>query len=105
VKNESAIVRRIAEKVRAAYPTCYIRKLSDRFTRGLPDLLILWSAGGRLFCLTVEVKTLTGRVSPIQHAEGDEIDRIGSDGARWIVARSPDEVLSTMQAMMSGVPT
>lgn len=99
MKPESSIVRRIVAKVREHYPTAYIRKLSDRFNRGLPDLIIVFASQGATCFLAVEVKTDTGRTTPLQSLEGDDINRIGSTAARWIVARSADDVLGAMKEL------
>lgn len=39
--SESTLVRRIIKAVKARCPKVYVAKLSDRFRRGIPDLLIL----------------------------------------------------------------
>ena len=101
-KLESNITRKIAVAVKERWPIAYVRKISDRFQRGIPDLLIAWAAGGRLLFLAVEVKTEDGRVKPIQKVEGDEISRLTgpSNGAgQWMVATNKDEVLSKMEEM------
>lgn len=99
---ESALVRKITLAVRSMYPRSYVRKLSDKCTRGLPDLIIVcprWDTvesriGQDHFFLAVECKTETGRQTHLQRLEMEEINNI--PGALYIVARSVDEVLSTM---------
>jgi VRR-NUC domain len=90
---ESRLLRQITLAVRRAYPDAYVRKIADRMSRGLPDLLIL--IGGLL--LFVEVKTPEGRCSPIQMHEHLLIE---TAGGRVIVARSPDEVLAVLENLL-----
>ncbi len=86
MKKESAIVSRIIAAVRARYPTAYVRKLSDRFQRGLPDILIIHR--GKV--LMVEAKTPTGKLSQLQRIEGREI---AIAGGAWMIATCVDDVL------------
>lgn len=92
---ESAIARKIMASVKSKYPTAYVRKLSDRFQRGLPDIIIVF---GNLCFLAVEVKTEQGRTSPLQKVEGSEINRLAPRG-RWIVATNAQSVLAVMEEM------
>lgn len=116
--NESAVVQKIMKAVRDEYPRAYVRKIADRFTRGLPDLLIVAprdmvavsGTGGvtfdfvsRLFntlTLLVEVKDEGGRVSKIQEAEHEEIRRAGG---KVVVATCAAEVITEMR-LMGAVP-
>jgi len=103
---ESAIVRAIIKAVKAKYPNAFLFKISDRFRRGIPDLLIqfegdtyLESVGFRLRhgkTLYVETKTQTGVVSKIQTATMEEIER---GGGRTIVSRDPATVLAKLELM------
>lgn len=103
---EASLVRKIIKAVKAKYPTAYVRKLSDRHTRGLPDLVIVfhcsafvsqWNQdcewGGILF---VEAKTMYGKVGPLQVAEHNAIERAGGES---IFARSPEEVMNKLEEM------
>ncbi len=99
---ESALVRKIIKAVRTKYPLAYVRKLSDRFSRGLPDLMVVaycnveWADGVVSQMLFVETKSIYGRQSAIQVKEGNEIKRAG---ARHIVARSPEAVMTELEDM------
>ena len=97
---ESAIVQAIIHAVRGHYPRAYVRKLADRYTRGIPDIIIVCPCRqpglpmeGSFF-LAVECKTKTGRPTLLQTMEGDAINRI--PGAYWMVARSVEEVIGIM---------
>lgn len=105
---ESALVAKIIKKVKERCPLAYCRKLSDRFTRGLPDILIVappkeWKKGMnslvpyRSFVLTVEAKNPSGKgkVSKIQELEGAEINRL--PGAQWLVVTSVAEVIEVLE--------
>lgn len=92
---ESYLVNKIIKSVRAKYPTAYVRKLSDRFTRGLPDVLIVARRRfGDCFTVLVEVKTETGKQSPIQIAEMHEIIR---SNAWHLVARDVESVMECLE--------
>ena|SRR6185503_818755 len=101
---ESGLVRKIKKAVEEKYPRAYCRKLADRFTRGLPDLLILvpvfrkmagrvWGVEATL-TLMVETKTQDGRLSPIQIAEHEAITK---SGGVVLVARDVETVLAYLE--------
>ena len=107
MKKESAIVRDIIAAVRQKYPRAYVRKIADRFTRGIPDVLIVvhccWLEFNEVGVLFVETKTKTGRLSAIQKAEHAEIER-AKDGLllktlQVIVARDREAVLAKLEEM------
>lgn len=97
---ESTLVTKIIKEVRKRYPRAYCRKFSDRFQRGIPDILIAVPIllneinGEILFNLWVEAKTDTGRLSILQRMEGNEINRLPC--ALWMVARSVEEVIQVL---------
>ena len=100
---EAQLVRKIISAVGARYPRAYVRKLADRHSRGIPDLLIVYPreldcghhATGVLF---VECKSATGRVSRIQQAEHAAIARVGTlHGCSVLVARDVQNVLYTLE--------
>jgi hypothetical protein len=75
---ESILVRRIMAAVTSRYPAAYVRKLSDRFTRGLPDVLILFPRqDGTSGSLLVEAKVDKNVTSKIQEEEHAAITRAG----------------------------
>jgi hypothetical protein len=104
--SESTIVRTIIKAVKAKYPRAYVRKLSDRFTRGVPDILIVVHCSQAMgkwfyqdeFCgvLFVETKTKKGRLSKLQ---GIELASIQENGGEAIIARDADTVLAKLEAM------
>lgn len=72
---ESTLVSKIIREVKRKYPRAWIVKTSDRFTRGLPDIMVYFARsleGVRedfplqVGVLGVEVKTPKGRISAIQ---------------------------------------
>ncbi len=106
---ESATDRAILRAVRREYPTAYARKIADRFTRGLADILIVFRVGIEVvtedgnevddsWCLTlfVETKTSGGKTSKIQDEEHRQIRRAGGE---VIVATSAADVLAKMREM------
>ncbi len=95
---EVDLVKSILRRVPHVYKGCYIRKLADRNSRGLPDIVIVFQ-GGTLF---VETKTYRNRTSAIQDAEHDKIDAAHCRTCRVIVARSIEEVLTEMEDMALG---
>lgn len=89
---ESVLVQKTMKEIKARWPYSFVVKLSDRFTRGLPDILAI--IAGR--CLFVEVKTDIGTLSPIQLATHE---RIGLAGINTYVLRGPyqlEQLLSTI---------
>src|SRR4029077_7727272 len=100
VMGEATIVRKIMAAIKEAYPRSYCRKLSDRHTRGLPDILAIvpTSLAFPQACLTVFVETKApgGRVSEIQKVE---LARIKLAGATAIVARDVATVMGLLQKM------
>ncbi len=96
--SEAVLVHKIIKAVKAKYPRAYVVKLSDRFTRGLPDLLIvfpraktLW--GGLLF---VEAKAPGGRISKIQEAEHHKIRTANGD---ILVAKTVERVMEELKCL------
>lgn len=91
------------------YPRSYVRKLADKCTRGLPDMIIVCPSFSikehqcfeSSFFLAVECKTDDGRQTHLQRLEMEEINNI--PGAIYIVARSVDDVLKTMR-MNGAIP-
>lgn len=101
---ESALVQKIIKAVKAKYPNIYVRKLADRHTRGLPDIVIVvqcsvwirqWNDkwAGILF---VETKTDKGKPSKLQEKE---IESIWRNGGEAIIARDVETVLAKLEGM------
>ncbi len=96
---ESKIVRDIQARVRAEYPTAWIIKLADRYTRGIPDLLILFPGYNSEAChLLVETKRKVGQTSKIQDAVHEQIRAACGN---VLVARSVEEVIHAIRAVES----
>ena|ERR1700736_1908359 len=101
---EGYIVSRIMKAVRKKYPAAYVRKMSDRFTRGLPDVLIValrsynttLGYSKKSIVLFVETKTDKGVCSKIQLREHELIH---DAGAVCIVARNVATVLAKLEEM------
>lgn len=104
---ESSIVSRIIREVKKAYPRIYIRKISDRFTRGMPDILIVahcqshWVNEDKthdVSCgiLFVECKTKKGKLSKLQEIE---LDLVVNNGGEVIVANTFEVVLDRLKDM------
>lgn len=99
---ESSIVRKIVKAVKGKYPRSYLRKISDRYQRGMPDLLILfwyrasWADGLVSQVLFVEAKTDKGRQSKIQKQEERQIVR---SGGCYFVATDEESVLAKLAEM------
>lgn len=98
---ESALVTKIIKAVKLKYPKAYVRKLSDRYSRGLPDILIIVKANvcvSEEYHLTVfvETKVADGVASKIQISEMFAIEKAG---ASVLIARNVDTVLSFLAAM------
>jgi hypothetical protein len=100
---EGPLVTRMIAAVRKKYPRAFVRKLSDRFQRGLPDILIMVPRrvfGGipecQLLMLAVEAKRPDGgRASALQKVEGKEINALPS--AKWMIATSVRDVMDVLE--------
>lgn len=97
----SALQQAIREKVLARHPDAYVRKLADRYTRGLPDLVIIYVSPAQcLVVLMVEVKGTGDRMSALQEEEQRQIEALGArtfcGRLKWITATSVDDVLKAM---------
>lgn len=104
--SEAELVQKIIKEVKRRYPRAWVRKIADRFTRGLPDIVILVPTlpvrmQEGIFFLAVECKAPKGVATPIQRAEGEVINRL--PGAIWMVAKDLDSVLSVL-AKQGAVP-
>lgn len=109
---ESTILAKIVATVTKEFPEAWVRKLADRFSRGLPDLVICYQrqrlipvlglssvkptfdTRQEFATLFVEVKRPDGVESKIQELERSRIIKLGG---QWIVATSPQEVINFMR--------
>lgn len=60
--SESQFTSRLIRALRAALPGAFVRKLSDRYTAGLPDFFVVFDGRTTWF----EVKLAGGRIAPLQ---------------------------------------
>ena len=88
--NESPIVAKIRHAIAAEFPEAVFRKLNDRVTRGLPDVIIRW----RHLWLMVEVKRPEGKETKLQAFERE---RCNAAGGLWLLVTSPDDVLAVLR--------
>ena len=76
-KTESKIVKSIIDGIRREWPLSYVRKINDRHTRGIPDIVAQVSDGVVSVMFWIEVKTSIGVVSKIQKLEHEKIEKAG----------------------------
>jgi len=101
---ESSLVRKIMAAVKKEYPRAWVRKISDRFNRGIPDVLILFQrtrshALISIGVLFIECKTERGRLSKVQQAEITALAGMNAIGLDVIVSRDVAKVLETLKEM------
>lgn len=97
---ESSLVSKIIAAVKVKYPNAYVRKLSDRFTRGIPDILIIvgthqYSEYGSM-TLMVETKIKNGKLSKLQEIELKSICYAGGEA---ISAYDVETVMAKLEEM------
>ena len=104
---ESSRYKRILDAVKAKYPRAVCRKVADAYTRGWPDLEILFPRVTLLSpvetvesvgVLHVEVKTESGRESPLQIETILMLNQI-ADGCQAIFAEDAADVLAALEDM------
>lgn len=66
---EAYLKDRLRAKIRERWPKAIVHKLSDRFTAGMPDLLVINAVQGVAVTLGLEVKTERGKQTAIQRVE------------------------------------
>jgi len=90
---ERTLVQNIKQAIKTTWPRAFVVKLADRFTRGLPDLLVLLPG----VVVFLEAKTPSGRLSAIQRSVHEEIERAGGLVA---VVTSVEDALSYIRNML-----
>lgn len=90
-ESEAALKTKALRWLKQRYPDAWIYKSSDRFTAGVPDILICFPPDGRL--VACELKRKDGVVSKIQQAT---LDRIEKAGGLALVVRSLEELKSVL---------
>lgn len=104
---EGDLVRSIEQWLRHHWPDVWVRKIADRYTRGLPDLVAVFPSIGlslSLGILFIEVKKPGGRRRPLQEAEGRKINRMrpGKGHVSWVFAESVDDVRGAIHKWYEG---
>ena len=87
---ETKLKNQVIEYLRRAYPTAGVYKSADRFTSGIPDLILC--VDGKFFA--IELKVGRNEPTPIQKFV---IKRIRAAGGRVAVCWSLDEVKQFMK--------
>ena len=90
--NETSIKRSVLRYLNTL-PNAHIYKISDRWKSGLPDIHVC--LGG--VCCWIELKTPTGKVSPIQDYT---MRQIREAGGRTAVCRSAGEVKQFIEEIL-----
>ncbi len=83
--SETRLKNRVIQFIRKNYPNAWLYKAADRFTAGIPDLLICKE--GQFYA--IELKAGANKPTPIQ---GHVLRKIRSAGGRAAVCRSVEEV-------------
>jgi hypothetical protein len=116
---ESTIVSKIMREVRNKYPRAIVWKLADRFTRGLPDLLIFFQRlvldsltnksvlprdyACQVGVLAVEVKAPNGKLKSVQGKMIFDVRQLTTSyGGCWAIlagSLKQDPVEQTLKAM------
>lgn len=98
---ESALLRKIVDRLNGLPGAKRVRKLADRFTRGYPDVQAFLSSPVGFVVLEIEVKVPGGKLAAIQDAERRACEKVaaGSDRYVWLVARSVDDVDCALRLM------
>ena len=88
--SETTIKLAVMRSLKRLYPRVVVIKFADRFTSGIPDLLVIYE-GKHVF---IELKTPVGIISSIQKYM---INKINSAGGMAVVCRSVDDVINVMR--------
>lgn len=91
MQEETRLKNSILRMVKKEFPEVFIVKTADMFLSGLPDLIGCQS--GQF--IAMEIKTATGRVTPLQKIF---IEKINAAGGRACVVRSVDETRNFLRA-------
>ena len=92
--SEAKLKTALIKKLRQKYQGCFIRKISDRWQSGLPDLFLLWNGAG----IWIELKTETGVVSDIQKYT---IRAMREQGGNVFICRSVAEAISAVESSIN----
>lgn len=84
---ETEFKEKVMRYIKRKYPDAWVWKTSDNFYSGIPDLCVVLPPHGKVYWL--ELKTIKGRVEPIQTYT---INRLKNVGCTAAIVRSMDEV-------------
>jgi hypothetical protein len=85
IMTESQLTRAVIKMLRREYPDIWFYKVNDRFTAGIPDILMCIE--GHLHA--IELKVGNNKPTRLQQYV---INKINASGGRAMVCRSIDEV-------------
>lgn len=92
--NETAIKRSCLRYLKTL-PDTFVYKANDRFTSGIPDILLCCKG----IFIAIELKTKIGKVSPIQDYT---MRQIREAGGRTAVCKSAGEVRVFIEEILKG---
>mgnify|MGYP001561243504 CR=1 FL=1 len=93
---ERDFYEKIMNVVRKKYPRAYVRKIADRFSRGIPDIVITFPCKGEGRTLYVEVKMVGEKCSRLQEEEHEQIRRACGT---VVIAYGVDDVMEMLDVM------
>lgn len=95
---EAVLVAKIKKHIEARWPGCVVIKLSDRFTRGLPDLMVIGTVRSGTEITTeilfLEVKLPGGKLTKLQR---HWLEQLRATGAEAGVFKSIEQVENVLQ--------
>jgi len=95
---ECDLKAKVKAAIRKRFPDLWVYKTNDRFTSGIPDLIIC--AWGRLVAIELKAPGKPCRGEPIQEYQLDAIVRAGG---RANVCNSVDMVLQVIQGVRNAL--
>lgn len=98
-KTETRIVSATIKAIKTRFPTFIVWKLSDRFSRGLPDILVIGrnALTYHVMAVGIEVKTATGKQSALQAHIENQFRMLDADGIKYFVVHSPKEAIGKLE--------
>lgn len=90
IRSEKSIKTSVLKRLKREFPDAFILKISDFYTSGLPDILMVDFG----FYIFIELKTVKGKLSTIQTKIHDRLRRAG---AIVIVSRDPGDCINQVQ--------
>jgi hypothetical protein len=87
--NETQLTAKVKRTIKRKFPHAWVYKTSDRFTSGIPDLIICMH--GLFFAF--EMKVGKNKATPIQQ---HTLDQIRAAGSNAIVAYAVEDVIAIL---------